>query len=422
MKIFNNRKKGSVLVFSLLVLAMLLSATLSSAVVVIADKSSSKATGKSVLSIMDVAVENILKRVYKDTYQNLDTLASNLYGLSGYTATCSAGVISGLSPACPIAYVGASGCGTYQVRFLDNSGNPLQCSGSGFGTNAEWRAKLVQIEAKGTYAGAVRAIKVGIKPPTASQTVVALTTNSSPWTVPSGVTSIKVWAIGAGGGGAGSTNSDGTSGGGGGAGGVAYSQLAVTGGQTLVYSLGSSGIGGTDTANGGNGGNTSITISGTILRGNGGNGGNFNSGSSAAGGTGTGGTANYSGGTGAGASGDTGGGGGGGLNSGNGTAIGPAGGTGGSISDMSGLFAALTTLSYPTVSAGVGGGAGSTNIDAMNGTSATGFGSGGGGSGYYGGNGGNGYFGGGGGGAAGYTAVNMRGGNGGAGVIIISTQ
>ena len=41
-------------------------------------------------------------------------------------------------------------------------------------------------------------------------------------TIVAGVTSVKVWAIGAGGGGAGSINSDGTSGGGGGAGGVAY--------------------------------------------------------------------------------------------------------------------------------------------------------------------------------------------------------
>lgn len=165
MKIVNSNKRGSVLVFSLLVLAVLLSASLSAALVVIADKSSSRTTEKSVVSfqIADGAVENTLKRIYKNSDQNLDTLASNLYGFSGNPSTCSAGIISGIAPACPLSYVGASNCGTFQVKFLDNNGNALQCSGSGFGTYAEWRAKVVYLEAKGTYAGTTRAIKVGVK-------------------------------------------------------------------------------------------------------------------------------------------------------------------------------------------------------------------------------------------------------------------
>lgn len=254
-----------------------------------------------------------------------------------------------------------------------------------------------------------------------SQTPYQLTSGTS-WVIPQGVTRLQIWAIGAGGGGAGATNIDDTSAGGGGAGGIAHqTNVAVTPGDTLVYSIGSPGAGGIGAAHGNDGGDTEATIAGLNIRGKGGGGGRFNSGVRGTGGAATGGVPNRSGGDGAGASGDIGGGGGGGLGTVDGTIDGCNGGTGGTAADVAGYMAVAAMFNYPTSGAGTGAGCGNTNPDYMNGTAANGFGSGGGGAGHYGGNGGNGYIGGGGGGAAGYTS-GVRGGNGGSGIILIYTQ
>lgn len=147
--------RGSVLVLSLLVLAMLLSAALSGAVAVIATKNSSRVTEKSSLSfeVADGAIENILRRVYQDSDSDLDTLANNLFG----SANCSNGVISGTLP--------SSASGTYAVIFLDNNGAKLQCSGAGYNTNLLWRGKLVKLRSVGTYGGSTRVVEVGVAQP-----------------------------------------------------------------------------------------------------------------------------------------------------------------------------------------------------------------------------------------------------------------
>jgi Tfp pilus assembly protein PilX len=142
-------KKGSVLVFAMLVLSMLLSIAVSGMMVVVATKNSSRATERSALAfqVADGAVENVLKRVYKDTDLTLTDLESRLHGSS---TPCAGGAISGSLP---------SSDGTYTVKFLDNDNNSIGCNDGG------WRAKLVQLEAVGTYAGTTRAVKVGVTPP-----------------------------------------------------------------------------------------------------------------------------------------------------------------------------------------------------------------------------------------------------------------
>ncbi len=140
-------------------------------------------------------------------------------------------------------------------------------------------------------------------------------TSGTSYTVPAGVSSIKVWAIGAGGGGAGSTNNNSGAGGGGGAGGTVYQTFSVTPGDTITYSLGTAGSGGTDTNDGSDGGNTTVTVGATTITGDGGSGGTYNDGSNANGGSYSGGDGGYDGAPGFGASGNTGGGGGGGIGS-----------------------------------------------------------------------------------------------------------
>ena len=172
---------------------------------------------------------------------------------------------------------------------------------------------------------------------------VVLTTGTSV-TVGAGVTSAKVWAIGGGGGGGGSTENDGTSGGSGGAGGVAYVTKTVSQGNTINYSIGSGGLPGHGaTIAGTSGGNTSVTIAGTTLFGNGGGPGLINNISNAAGGTHSGGDGGANGGTGYGRTGDLGGGGGGAIGGANGTENVRSGGTGASSNEISGLFAVCSS-------------------------------------------------------------------------------
>jgi hypothetical protein len=242
-----------------------------------------------------------------------------------------------------------------------------------------------------------------------------LTTGTS-WTVPAGVTSVKVWAIGAGGGGAGTPAQDDVASGAGGAGGVAYKTYSVSGGQTIAYTIGSGGPGGSGAQLGTSGGVTTATYGGTTITAGGGQYGQYNNNAIGPGGNGLGGDGAAKGGTGAGSSGNQGGGGGGGLGGGNGTFSGTNGGTGGQSVDVSGLQAAVTSAGYSWT--GPGGGGGNVDLRISHGKPATGFGSGGGGAGFWGGHGGDGLYGGGGGGAAG-SDFSRVGGAGGRGAVVI---
>lgn len=261
--------------------------------------------------------------------------------------------------------------------------------------------------------------------PTPPSNTTVLTSGTS-WVVPDGVTQIKIWAVGAGGGGAGANGVDATAGGGGGAGGLVYGVADVTPGQIFSYNLGPAGVGSTGGVNGGLGGDTFISSGSLSLSAYGGTGGKHNTGAPGSGGAATGGLGwlsigSATGGTGYGPVGDVGGGAGGGTALANASANGAEGGTGAQANDISGLFAALVEAGYPTTAPGAGSLVTGTQ-NAMSGSSATGVGSGGGGAANQGGNGGDGLFGGGGGGAAGYSANNMKGGDGGQGFIVITIQ
>jgi hypothetical protein len=92
-------------------------------------------------------------------------------------------------------------------------------------------------------------------------TFVLLTTTGS-FTVPAGVTKLKVTVIGAGGGGASGVANSGSGGGAGG--GAAIGVLTVTPNQVIAYTIGAAGTGGVGGGNGGNGGTTTFsTISAT---------------------------------------------------------------------------------------------------------------------------------------------------------------
>ena len=107
-----------------------------------------------------------------------------------------------------------------------------------------------------------------------SQAQIVVTNPTSPWTVPAGITSIKVEVWGGGGGGGGVTAFWGTNGGGGGGGG-AYNKatLTVVPGQTYTLTIGAGGTGGGSATIGGTGDPTTVSGTGGLVAANGGTGG-----------------------------------------------------------------------------------------------------------------------------------------------------
>lgn len=90
-------------------------------------------------------------------------------------------------------------------------------------------------------------------------------TTSGTFTVPAGVSKLKIFATGGGGGGGGSITGDGpTPGSGGGAGGTAISEIIVTPGQVINVAIGAGGAGGV-TANGASGGDTTVSTGTSII-------------------------------------------------------------------------------------------------------------------------------------------------------------
>ena len=111
-------------------------------------------------------------------------------------------------------------------------------------------------------------------------TQVVLTSGSSTWAVPSGVTGIQVEMVGAGGGGSCGANSSAgsqSSGAGGGAGGYIKTIISVTSGSSISYTVGTGGAGSsTASTSGGTGNSTTITYNSNTATANGGSGGTQN--------------------------------------------------------------------------------------------------------------------------------------------------
>lgn len=325
--------------------------------------------------------------------------------------------------------VNQSGVSTQFDMRMDLGGGEFRCANITVNKTSAFR----QIVARG-FASCGSAYNFTIERAVVSNTVDAfydsvsngpfVFTAGGSWTVPAGVTGIKVWAIGSGGGGAGTPANPSVSAGSGAAGGVSYKTYAVTPGQVITYSVGAGGAGSSGASDGAAGSQTTVSVPGYAqLIAWGGDGGWYNNSSASTGGSGTGGDGAVLGGNGSGSNGNNGGAGGAGIGSASASGASCSGDDGAQANDVSGLFSVVTVAGYSTTAPGS---RGSTNcsspiVDNENGTNASGFGSGGGGAGRSGGNGGHGMYGGGGGGAAGGNVVHT-GGNGGGGAVVISIQ
>lgn len=157
--------RGSVLIFALLVLAILLAAALSVAGAALTEKRSAFATQQSVLAFQaaDSAAERVLQRVYKIDSpliasipidedvgdDNLDDFATHL----GRTTSpaCSNGKVTGTNDNPSPAY-------TFAVTFLDKDGKTIACD------VREWRDKVISIRSEGFFRNTSRVVEIGIRP------------------------------------------------------------------------------------------------------------------------------------------------------------------------------------------------------------------------------------------------------------------
>ena len=138
--------QGSVLVFSLIVLSILLSAAVAVATVSVANRQSTFSTTKSSQSfqVADSGVELILQQIYKavPTHASINALAAALGG----GATCASGAIT---------KTGVAG-GDIKVSFYDQNDNLIGCA------DTAWRSKVVAIKSEGTAGGTTRLVETAV--------------------------------------------------------------------------------------------------------------------------------------------------------------------------------------------------------------------------------------------------------------------
>ena len=136
-------RRGSVLVFSLLILSILLVTSLTILSTALLDRKASLSTGSSARSfqVADSGVEETLYRVYKENHPTLAALAGSV------GASCSGSSINFPSAG-----------GEVTVTFYEDGETPYSggCSGT------DWRAKVVKIKSEGAVGSNARAVEVAV--------------------------------------------------------------------------------------------------------------------------------------------------------------------------------------------------------------------------------------------------------------------
>lgn len=140
--------KGSVLVFSLIILSFLLVSALSVATLAVTERRTSGSTDRSGRSfqVADSGVEIVLQKIYKSGYATPNTVKIRDFFGAGICADNAdgAGVVSGT----------VSASNSYEVSFKDNDGNLLGCGAL--------RGDIVKLRSKGTSGNTTRVVEAGV--------------------------------------------------------------------------------------------------------------------------------------------------------------------------------------------------------------------------------------------------------------------
>ncbi len=134
------------LVFSLIVLSILLSAAVAVAIVTVSNRKSVMSTDKSNQSfqVANSGIEIVLRQIYKSvpTHATLNGLATAMGG----GAACSGGSIQ---------KTGVAG-GDVKVSFYDKDDNLISCA------DTNWRGKVVGVKSEGTASGTTRLVETAV--------------------------------------------------------------------------------------------------------------------------------------------------------------------------------------------------------------------------------------------------------------------
>ncbi len=153
------RKKGSVLVFSLIILSIVLSSALSITMVNVSNRKSAASTAQSVqsFSVADTATEKVMQAVYNGSYPTLYALYHD--GLSSMACGEDTALIGGAPSPLVIESIVSQGVGSATVTLFDTAGSTLtDC------TATNWRDTLASVKVEGSVNGTVRVIEVAIAP------------------------------------------------------------------------------------------------------------------------------------------------------------------------------------------------------------------------------------------------------------------
>ncbi len=135
-------EKGSILVFSLIILSLMLTSALSIAAVSVGERRAASVTERSGRSfqVADSGVEIMLQKIYKGGFAG--------FPLSSL-GTCTSGEISG-----------TVGGGAYVISLYELSGAKLtSCS------DTAWRNKVVKLKSEGTSGNTTRAVEAAVAAP-----------------------------------------------------------------------------------------------------------------------------------------------------------------------------------------------------------------------------------------------------------------
>lgn len=141
-------KKGSVMVYTLMVLTVLLVISVTIISVNTSQTKSAIATDESVVAffLAESGAEIMLDRIYSGTYNN-GALSGLLSGLS--SSTCSNGVLTGNNIS----------SGTWTVTFYDEDRDQLSSCSS-----TTWRTEVDEMKIDGNHSNTIRSIRMSVKP------------------------------------------------------------------------------------------------------------------------------------------------------------------------------------------------------------------------------------------------------------------
>ncbi|MEK7494426.1 MAG: pilus assembly PilX N-terminal domain-containing protein [Patescibacteria group bacterium] len=147
--------RGSVLVFSLIILSFLLVSGISVATIATTETRTSLSADRSSVAFQaaDSGAEIVLNEIYSVDYDLCpSTPASGKTCQLDELGTCADDTGTAILS-------GSLGQSTYAVIFYTSSGQISSCS------DTSWRNQAERLQSAGTYAGTVRAIEAGIDPP-----------------------------------------------------------------------------------------------------------------------------------------------------------------------------------------------------------------------------------------------------------------